>query len=158
MPPLNPLQISPGSPDAGISPDVDTYAVTVGTDVDKVIVSADCTDENATKVVSGNEGLQMGENRVTCRVTAQDGETIKEYRHCGDQGRGRRQRCGCRCFFPGKDADSQARHHHSSALILGQGSGGIQKESTINIDGHKVQGWVWGSEARAPILCCVRYE
>ena len=58
---------------------MDTYAVTVGTDVDKVIVSADCTDGNATKVVSGNEGLQMGENRVTCRVTAQDGETIKEY-------------------------------------------------------------------------------
>ena len=76
---LKSLQISPGSLTPAFSPDVDTYAVTVGTDVDKVIVSADCTDENATKVVSGNEGLQMGENRVTCRVTAQDGETIKEY-------------------------------------------------------------------------------
>ena len=30
---------------------------------------------NATNVVSGNENLQMGENRVTCQVTAQDGET-----------------------------------------------------------------------------------
>ena len=76
---LKSLKISPGSLEPAFSPEVDTYSVTVGTDVDKVIVSAECTDENATNVVSGNEGLQMGENRVVCRVTAQDGETAKEY-------------------------------------------------------------------------------
>ena len=47
--------------------------MTVGTDVDKLIISADTTDEGASKVVSGNENLQMGENRVTLKVTAQDG-------------------------------------------------------------------------------------
>ena len=53
--------------------------MTVGTDVDKLIISADTTDEGASKVVSGNENLQMGENRVTLKVTAQDGETTREY-------------------------------------------------------------------------------
>ena len=47
--------------------------------MDKLIISADTTDEGASKVVSGNENLQMGENRVTLKVTAQDGETTKEY-------------------------------------------------------------------------------
>ena len=132
---LKSLQISPGSLTPAFSPDVDTYAVTVGTDVDKVIVSADCTDENATKVVSGNEGLQMGENRVTCRVTAQDGETIKEY------------------VTVVTKASSQVRMRIAERVItilppdpevkVPEGF----KESTINIDGHKVQGWVWGSEA-----------
>ena len=76
---LRSLQVSPGTLTPAFSPDVDTYAVTVGTDVDKLIVSAECANENATNVVSGNENLQMGENRVTCQVTAQDGETVKEY-------------------------------------------------------------------------------
>lgn len=76
---LKSLQVSPGTLSPSFSPDVDTYSVTVGTDVDKIIVSAVCNDENATNIVSGNEGLQMGENRVTCQVTAQDGETTKEY-------------------------------------------------------------------------------
>ena len=76
---LKSLQVSPGSLTPEFSSDVDSYAVTVGTDVDKLIISADTTDEGASKVVSGNENLQMGENRVTLKVTAQDGETTKEY-------------------------------------------------------------------------------
>ena len=143
---LKSLQISPGSLTPAFSPDVDTYAVTVGTDVDKVIVSADCTDGNATKVVSGNEGLQMGENRVTCRVTAQDGETIKEYVIVVTKAEGGASAADA-------DASSQVRMRIAERVItilppdpevkVPEGF----KESTINIDGHKVQGWVWGSEA-----------
>lgn len=143
---LKSLQISPGSLTPAFSPDVDTYAVTVGTDVDKVIVSADCTDENATKVVSGNEGLQMGENRVTCRVTAQDGETIKEYVIVVTKAEGGASAADA-------DASSQVRMRIAERVItilppdpevkVPEGF----KESTINIDGHKVKGWVWGSEA-----------
>lgn len=143
---LKSLQISPGSLTPAFSPDVDTYAVTVGTDVDKVIVSADCTDDNATKVVSGNEGLQMGENRVTCRVTAQDGETIKEYVIVVTKAEGGASAAD-------GDASSQVRMRIAERVItilppdpevkVPEGF----KESTINIDGHKVQGWVWGSEA-----------
>ena len=143
---LKSLQVSPGSLTPEFSPDVDTYAVTVGTDVDKVIVSADCTDGNATKVVSGNEGLQMGENRVTCRVTAQDGETIKEYVIVVTKAEGGASAADA-------DASSQVRMRIAERVItilppdpevkVPEGF----KESTINIDGHKVQGWVWGSEA-----------
>lgn len=70
---LKSLKVSPGQLSPAFSPAVDTYGVTVGTDVDKLVISADTTDGNATKVISGNEELQMGENRVTCKVTAQDG-------------------------------------------------------------------------------------
>lgn len=76
---LKSLKVSPGELTPAFSPDVDTYAVTVGTDVDKLIISAETTDANAQNVVVGNDELQMGENRVTCKVTAQDGETTKEY-------------------------------------------------------------------------------
>ena len=40
---LKSLQVSPGSLTPEFSPDVDTYAVTVGTDVNKIIVSAECS-------------------------------------------------------------------------------------------------------------------
>lgn len=143
---LKSLQVSPGSLTPEFSPDVDTYAVTVGTDVDKVVISADTTDENATKVVSGNEGLQMGENRVTCRVTAQDGETAREYVIVVTKAEGG-------ASADSVDASSQVKMRIAERTItilppdsevpVPEGF----KESTINIDGHKVQGWVWGAEA-----------
>ena len=143
---LKSLKISPGSLEPAFSPEVDTYSVTVGTDVDKVIVSAECTDENATNVVSGNEGLQMGENRVVCRVTAQDGETAKEYVIVVTKAEG-----GASASETEVDPASQVKLKITERVVtvlppdpnvkIPDGF----KESTINIDGNKVQGWVWGS-------------
>ena len=88
----------------------------------------------------------MGENRVTCRVTAQDGETIKEYVIVVTKAEGGASAADA-------DASSQVRMRIAERVItilppdpevkVPEGF----KESTINIDGHKVQGWVWGSEA-----------
>lgn len=151
---LKSLKVSPGSLSPAFSPDVDTYAVTVGTDVDKLVISADTTDENAANVISGNEGLQMGENRVTCKVTAQDGETTKEYVITVTKAEGGDSTPAS------ADADQQVKMEitrRTITILPPDDSVKVPdgfKATTINIDGHKVQGWVWGAD-KDPQYCVV---
>ena len=149
---LRSLQVSPGTLTPAFSPDVDTYAVTVGTDVDKLIVSAECANENATNVVNGNENLQMGENRVTCQVTAQDGETVKEYvivvtKAEGGAGAGTNEAGG----FPMRVSERVITVlEPDDTVAIPEGF----VERTIRMDGHEVTGWVWGSDAE-PEYCVI---
>lgn len=76
---LESLTIDPGELTPAFSADVTEYTAIVGADVEKLTVSAPAKDSKANVSVSGNEGLQMGENTVTCKVTAEDGETTKTY-------------------------------------------------------------------------------
>jgi len=76
---LTSLKISPGTLTPAFSADVTEYSATVGEDVDKIAVSAPTKDSNAKVVISGNDALKMGENTITCKVTAQDGTTVKTY-------------------------------------------------------------------------------
>ena len=76
---LESLTIDPGELTPAFSADVTEYTAIVGADVEKLTVSAPAKDSKASVSVSGNEGLQMGENTVTCKVTAEDGETTKTY-------------------------------------------------------------------------------
>ena len=73
------LNISPGELSPAFSPDVTEYTASVSGNVEKITVSAPAKDSKASVAVSGSEGLQVGENTVTCRVTAEDGETVKTY-------------------------------------------------------------------------------
>lgn len=73
------LQISPGTLTPAFSADVEEYTATVGVDVDKIIVSAPSSDSKAKVVISGNDNLKVGENKLVCKVTAEDGETVKNY-------------------------------------------------------------------------------
>ena len=149
---LRSLQVSPGTLTPAFSPDVDTYAVTVGTDVDKLIVSAECANENATNVVSGNENLQMGENRVTCQVTAQDGETVKEYvivvtKAEGGASADTSQAAG----FPMRVSERTITVLEPDASVeIPEGF----VERTIRMDGNEVTGWVWGSD-EDPEYCVI---
>lgn len=142
---LKSLKVSPGELTPAFSADVDTYAVTVGTDVEKVLISADTTDANASVIIAGSEDLQMGENRVTCKVTAQDGETAKEYVIVVTKAEGGASAASA-------DTSSQVKMEISRRVITilpPDESVAVPKgfkASTINIDGHKVQGWVWGAE------------
>lgn len=77
---LSGLTISPGELTPAFSADVMEYTAIVSSDVDKVTVSAPANDAKASVSVSGNEELQTGENTITCKVTAEDGETVKTYR------------------------------------------------------------------------------
>ena len=76
---LSGLTISPGELTPAFSADVTEYTATVGADVEKLAVSAPATHDKASVSVSGNEGLQIGENTITCKVKAEDGETTKTY-------------------------------------------------------------------------------
>ena len=155
---LKSLQVSPGSLTPEFSPDVDTYAVTVGTDVTKIIVSAECTDDNATKIIKGNEDLQMGENRVTCRVTAQDGETAKEYVIVVTKAEGGASSTEGTGGNGGTATGVKLTAMNRSITIL-EPDPSVQLpsgfvESSIDIDGNKVKGWTWGVDNN-PQYCVV---
>ncbi|MBR5266781.1 MAG: cadherin-like beta sandwich domain-containing protein [Lachnospiraceae bacterium] len=76
---LSGLTISPGELTPAFSSDVTEYTAVVGADVEKLTVSAPATHGKASVSVNGNEGLQLGDNTITCKVTAEDGETTKTY-------------------------------------------------------------------------------
>ena len=73
------LKVSPGQLSPAFSPDVMSYTVNVGGDVDKIAVSADAKDAKAKTKVTGGSGLKTGANTVVCKVTAEDGQTVKSY-------------------------------------------------------------------------------
>ena len=73
------LTISPGSLSPAFSADVTEYTAMVSQDVDKITVSAPAKDSKASVVVEGADALEMGENSVVCKVTAEDGTSVKTY-------------------------------------------------------------------------------
>lgn len=73
------LKVSPGQLTPAFSPDVLNYTVNVGVDVDKLAVSADVKDSKAKTKITGGSGLKTGANTVVCKVTAEDGQTVKSY-------------------------------------------------------------------------------
>lgn len=75
---LKSLKIDPGTLTPEFSSKVTEYTATVGGDVSKLVVSAGTSNANAKVVISGTE-LKEGENTVVCKVTAEDGETVKKY-------------------------------------------------------------------------------
>lgn len=77
---LSSLTIAPGELTPVFDSDVMEYSAVVGSDVEKVTVSAPATHDKASVAVEGNENLQIGENTITCKVTAEDGETSKTYK------------------------------------------------------------------------------
>ena len=63
----------------GLSPefhkDTDNYTLQVGEDIEKLQITATPEDKNATVKIEGNDTLQIGENKISITVTAQDGTT-----------------------------------------------------------------------------------
>lgn len=134
------LQISPGTLSPAFSPETDSYTVMVGGDVDTVMVSASPADTGASVAVSGNEGLQMGDNEVLCVVTAADGQTAKTYRIMvtkveGEVGDG----------IPIADQVS-LRTYDRTVTVLSSEEGMEVPEGfvqcSVNIDGQAVRGWI----------------
>lgn len=76
---LQSLQIAPGTLDPAFSPDVENYTTSVSLDTAKLTVSAVPNSDKATVTVEGGTELQDGENTVVCRVTAEDGTTVRNY-------------------------------------------------------------------------------
>lgn len=61
------------------NPDITEYSLTVGKDVEDLVIEAVAADENATVEITGNNGLLLGENTVNIKVTAEDG-TVRTYK------------------------------------------------------------------------------
>lgn len=76
---LSSLKVSPGQLSPAFSSEITSYSVTVGSEISKLAVSAGAKDAKAKVLVSGDSGLQTGNNTVVCKVTAEDGKTTKSY-------------------------------------------------------------------------------
>lgn len=146
---LSALTVSPGSLSPAFSADVTSYEVSVGTDVDVLAVNATAADSGASVALSGNENLQMGENTVTVTVTAADGTTkstytIKAIKQDGGaslEGEGATETVNQGVKLSAKEKTITIMNPGSDVKIP-EGFA----ESSIDIDGHQVRGWVWKAD------------
>jgi len=75
---LNSMEIAPGTLNPAFSPEIENYTATVGLDTERLVVSAVRSSDKATVELEGTE-LSADENTVVCRVTAEDGSTVRNY-------------------------------------------------------------------------------
>lgn len=137
------LQISPGTLSPSFSPDTENYTAVVGGDVDTVTVSAPAADESSTVSISGNEGLQLGENEIVCTVTSGDGQTrsyrIRVTKVEGEAGDA----------VPVADQVALKTFEREITVISAQEGMEIPEgfvQCPITIDGQAVNGWIWGND------------
>lgn len=78
---LSTLGITPKEYDfSGFSKNKTSYSVTIPKNIDSVKVLYKTADANAKVKVSGNTGFKVGsDNKITIKVTAEDGKTTKTY-------------------------------------------------------------------------------
>lgn len=144
------LQISPGTLSPAFSPDVENYTATVTGDVTSIVVDAPAVDSGARVSVIGNDDLQEGENQIVCTVTAQDGQTVKTYtitvtRLAGTEGAGGLE-------------DSITLKTPERSVTVRLATDGVEIPEgfiscSVSIDGHDVQGWIWGTDSTNPQYC-----
>lgn len=156
---LQSLQISPGTLEPAFTPGVENYTASVSLDTASLAVSAIPNNERATVALEGDSGLQEGENTVICRVTAEDGTTVKTYTILVTKTEGGEN--GGETTVPEQapevlaELSSLAKKVQIIAL-----SGDVTvpeglKESEITIGSAKVIGWVPEGEEDPPY--CVFY-
>ncbi len=151
------LQISPGSLTPAFSPDVLDYTASVGSDVTSLVVDAPALDAGASVSVSGNENLQAGDNQVICTVTAQDGQTVKTYTITVTKEAEAPADGGAES--PAEDVVLRTAENsitvHPVTEDIQIPDGFVLAE--VSIDGHIVQGWIWGADASQEPRYCIFY-
>ncbi len=145
---LSSLMVSPGTLTPEFSSTITEYAVIVGTDVNTLAINAATDDSGASTSVSGNENLNMGENTVSVTVTAADGMTqalytIKVNKQEGGPSAADAQAANTQTVNEGVKLSSKEK----TITIMNPGTDVLIPagfaESTIDVDGHQVKGWVW---------------
>lgn len=144
---LSALQVSPGTLTPEFSSDTTSYDVIVGTDVNTLAINALSADANAKVTVSGNDGLNMGENNVTVVVTAADGKTQATYNIKVTKQEGGPSAADSAEHVETRNEGVKLSSKEKTITIMNPGSdvtipNGFA-ESTIDIDGRQVKGWVW---------------
>ena len=143
---LSSLVVSPGTLTPAFSSDTMNYSLVVGSDVDTLAINAITADTGASVQVSGNEQLNMGDNTVTIIVTAADGATQATYTlDVSKQEGGPNAGDAAQTATTNEGVKLSAKE--KTITIMNPGSDveipeGFA-ESTIDIDGHQVKGWVW---------------
>ncbi len=146
---LSSLVVSPGTLTPEFSSDVTEYSVIVGTDVDTLAINAVTADSGASTSVSGNEALNMGENNVSVVVTAADGTTQALYTLKVTKQEGGPSASDAAQAAPDQTVNEGVKlsSKEKTITIMSPGSDVVIPdgfaESTIDIDGHQVKGWVW---------------
>ena len=156
---LSSLQISPGELTPAFSPDVTSYTANVAGDVDKIAVSAAPKDSKAKVVINGSSDLKVGENTVVCKVTAEDGQTVKNYTITVTKAEGPLepeapvvgdltatvgdQQLSCSPYVSIHVTEkSVVILAPDDTVVIPEGFA----ESTIELEGRQVTGWVWASD------------
>ncbi len=143
---LTMLAVAPGTLTPEFSPLIDTYSVHVGMNVEQIQVQA-LAGEGSHVAIEGSEGLQMGENTVSIRVTAPDGITVKNYSISVTKSEGGETEGTLNTEI----TEGVSLEAAEKAITILPPEEGVElpevfSRITINIDGHQVAGWVWGSE------------
>lgn len=76
---LKSLKISPGTLAPAFSASVDQYTAEVDANTADLVVNAVAANAGAHVTLQGERGLKAGENQVVVKVTAEDGQTVKNY-------------------------------------------------------------------------------
>lgn len=76
---LKSLKISPGTLSPGFSTTVDQYTAEVDANTADLVVNAVAANAGANVTLQGEKGLKAGDNAVVIKVTAEDGQTVKNY-------------------------------------------------------------------------------
>ena len=144
---LSSLVVSPGTLTPAFSADTTSYALTVGTGVDTLAINAIAADSAASVQVSGNEQLNMGDNTVTITVTAADGTSQAVYTLAVTKQEGGPNVGDTSTTTATTNEGVKLSAKEKTITIMNPGSDveipeGFA-ESTIDIDGHQVKGWVW---------------
>ncbi len=159
---LKSLQVSPGTLTPAFTPTQETYTVAVGLDVDKLTVSAEANNDHAVVTVEGGTELKEGQNTVVCKVTAEDGTTVKNYtltvnKSAAGEGTGNEDPNGTGAGGAQQpevlaELDVTAKKIRVTALPDGVEVPEGFKSSTIAIGDVKVPGWTWAAD-ETPRYC-----
>ena len=144
---LSSLVVSPGTLSPAFAADTTSYSLIVGTEVDTLAINAIAADTTASVQVSGNEQLSMGENTVTITVTAADGTSQAVYTLDVMKQEGGPNVGDTTTTTATTNEGVKLSAKDKTITIMNPGSdveipAGFA-ESTIDIDGHQVKGWVW---------------
>ncbi len=143
---LTSLAVAPGTLTPEFSPLIDSYSIHVGMDVERIEVQA-LAGEGSQVAVEGSEGLQMGENTVTIRVTAPDGVTVKNYSISVNKSEGGESTGSLEAqLAQGVSLQAAAKAITILAPEEEAQLPEVFSQISINIDGHEVPGWVWAGE------------
>lgn len=159
---LSSLKISPGVLTPEFSADVENYTTEVNGSTGNLVVNAVAANAGATVTLEGAENLQVGENQVVVRVTAEDRETVKTYTITATKLEGETEAVTTEPDAAAEPSDEKVTLESGSLTIeiIPLDDGAVvpdgYTERQIEVGDKTVTGWVDSTEAE-PHTSCLFY-